>query len=339
MAFEETRRKTMNRRTFTSLTAATLSTLLTLAFAQPAQSQDSAGFPKKPIRIIVAGPPGIPPDVVARIIGEKLSASLGQPVLVENRPGTSGIIGLQALARSAPDGYTLGIISVPAVVTPHLFTQTTYDIEKDFAPVSMIAWGYGILAVSAAKPLKSVADLVAAAKATPGKLTFATAGNGTPPHLAGEMFKGAAGVDITHIPYKGTLEAVSAVVAGDVDMMIGATGAISPQVKSGKLRALATSAPKRIAGYPDLPTLAELGYKVEIRDWMGIVAPAGTPADLVARLHAEIAKATANPEVRQRLEGLGTEIATMGSDEFGAYIRGESQRWAKVVRDSGIKPD
>jgi tripartite-type tricarboxylate transporter receptor subunit TctC len=323
----------VNRRTITLLTAATL------ALAPLAHSQETASYPKKPVKIIVSGPPGIPPDVVARILGERLSASLGQSVFVENRPGTSGIIGFQALARSAPDGYTLGIISLPAVVTPNLFAHATYDVEKDFAPVRLVAWGYMILVVSTAIPVKSVADLVAAAKARPGKLTFSTAGNGTPPHLAMELFKRSAGVDIAHIPYKGALEAVSAVVGGDVDTVIGATGAISPQVKSGKLSALATSSPKRIAGYPDLPTLAELGYGVEIRDWHGIVAPAGTPKDLIARLHAEIVKATAAPEVRQRLEALGMEVAGVGPEEFGTHIRSELQKWAKVVRDAGIKPD
>jgi len=325
----------MNRRTFTLIVAAA-----TLALApQVARSQGAASYPSRPLRIIVAGPPGIPPDVVARILGERLAVPLGQPVVIENRPGTSGIIGLEALAKSAPDAYTLGVISMPVTVTPSLVARMPYDTEKDFAPVGLVAWAYPILAVSAAKPMKSVADLVAAAKARPGALNFASGGNGTPPHLAGELFKQAAGVNIVHIPYKGAVEGVAAVLAGDADMMIGATGAMSPHVKSGKLRALAVPSRQRIAAYPDLPTLIELGYNVEVRDWLGVLAPAGTPKDLIARLHTEIVKATATPKTRQRFEALGMEVADMGPEEFGTHIRSELQKWAKVVRDAGIKPD
>jgi len=325
----------MDRRTLTLMVAA--ATLVFATHVVPAQGP--AAYPVKPIRIIVAGPPGIPPDVVARILGERLAAPLGQPVAIENRPGTSGIIGLDVLAKSAPDAYTLGVISMPVTVTPSLVARIPYDLERDFAPVSLVAWAYPILAVSAAKPIRSVADLVAAAKAKPGALNFASGGNGTPPHLAGELFKRTAGVDIVHIPYKGAVEGVAAVLAGDADMMIGATGAMSPHVKAGKLRALAVPSRQRIAAYPDVPTLVELGYNVEVRDWLGVLAPAGTPKDLVARLHAEIAKTTATPEARRRFEALGMEVADMGPEEFGALIRSELQKWAKVVRDAGIKPD
>jgi tripartite-type tricarboxylate transporter receptor subunit TctC len=304
-----------------------------------AQAQGPAAYPTKPIRIIVAGPPGIPPDVVARILGEKLAAPLAQPVVIENRPGTSGIVGLDALAKSTPDAYTLGIISMPVTVTPSLVARMPYDMERDFAPVGLVAWAYPILAVSAAKPMKSVADLVAAAKAKPGALNFASGGNGTPPHLAGELFKQATGVNIIHVPYKGAVEGVAAVLSGDADMMIGATGAMSPHVKAGKLRALATSSPRRIAAFPELPTFVELGYDVEVRDWLGFLAPAGTRRDLVERLHSEMVKVTAAPDTRQRLEALGVEVANMGPEEFRKHIRSELQKWAKVVRDAGIKLD
>src|SRR5262245_35266901 len=331
----DSRKNPMDRRTFPLVVAAAALALVPLV----AQSQGSASYPARPIRIIVAGPPGIPPDVVARILGEKLAAPLGQPVVIENRPGTSGIIGLQALAKSTPDAYTLGVISMPVTVTPSLVARIPYDTERDFAPVGLVAWAYPILAVSSARPMRSVADLVAAAKAKPGALNFASGGNGTPPHLAGELFKRAAGVDIIHIPYKGAVEGVAAVLAGDADMMVGATRAMSPQRKSGKLRALATPSPQRLAAYPDLPTFVELGYQVEVRDWLGFLAPAGTPRDPIARLHAEFAKAAATPDVRRRFEPLGMEVADMGPEEFGAHIRSELQRWAKVVRDAGIKPD
>ncbi len=324
----------MYRRNLSLMAAATLALAPLIA-----QAQRPAAYPTKPIRIIVAGPPGIPPDVVARILGERLAAPLGQPVVVENRPGTSGIVGLDALAKSAPDAYTLGIISMPVTVTPSLVARMPYDMERDFAPVGLVAWAYPILAVSVAKPMKSVADLVAAAKAKPGALNFASGGNGTPPHLAGELFKRVAGVDIIHIPYNGAVAGVAAVLSGDADMMIGATGAMSPHVKAGKLRALATSSPRRIAAFPDLPTFVELGYDVEVRDWLGFLAPAGTRRDLIERLHSEMAKVTAKPETRQRLEALGVEVADMGPEEFRTHIRSELQKWAKVVRDAGIKPD
>lgn len=325
----------MTHRTITLMTAATFA-LAPLA----GNAQGTALYPNKPIKLIVPTTPGSPPDLVARVIGEKLTPMLGQPVLVENRPGTGGIIGLEAVSRSAPDGYMLGVISMPYVVTPSLVGQMPYDIERDLAPVSLVVWAYAILAVPATSTARSVADLVALAKAQPGALKFSSGGNGTPPHLAGELFKRAAGVNIIHIPYKGAPAGVSGLLAGDVDMMIGATGALSPHLKSGKLRALATAAPHRIAAYPELPTLVELGYSgVEIRDWQGIVAPAGTPGELIARLHAEIAKAAAMPDVKQRFERFGMEAAGAGPEEFRAEIRSELRRWAKVVHDAGIKPD
>lgn len=325
----------MDRRIFTPMVAAAA-----LAFApHVVRSQGAASYPTKPIRIIVATPPGSPPDAVARILGERLAAPLGQPVVIENKPGATGMIGLEALTRSAADGYTLGILSMPFLVNAFLVPKMPFDIERDLAPVTLTNWNYQVLAVRAAS-FRSVADLIAAAKAKPGALNFASGGNGTPPHLAGELFKRTAGVDIIHIPYKGALEGVSAVLAGDAAMMIGAAGAISPHVKSGKLRALATSAPQRIAAYPDLPTFAELGYpEVQLRDWQGIVAPAGTPKDLIARLYAEIAKAAATPDARRRFEALGMEVADIGPEEFRAHIRSELHRWAKGVRDVGIKPD
>lgn len=305
-----------------------------------AQANDTERYPAKPIRLIVPTTPGSPPDLAARVIGEKLTPALGQPVLIENRPGTGGIIGLEAVAKSAPDGYTLGVISLTYVISPSLVAHMPYDIERDFAPVSLVVWAYAILAVPAASPARSVADLVALAKAKPGTLKFSSGGNGTPPHLAGELLKRAAGIDITHIPYKGAPAGVTGLLGGDVDMMIGATGALSPHLKSGKLRALATAAPQRIAAYPELPTLVELGYSgVEIRDWQGIVAPAGTPGERIARLHAEIAKAIAMPDVKQRFAQVGMESADAGPEEFRAHIHSEMRKWGKLVHDAGIKAD
>jgi len=304
------------------------------------QAKDAEPYPTKPIKLIVPTTPGSPPDLVARVIGEKLAPAFGQPVLVENRPGTGGIIGLEAVVKSAPDGYTLGVIAMPYIVSPSLVAHMPYDIERDLAPITLVNWHFPIFVVPAGSSARSVADLVTLAKAKPGALKFSSGGNGTPPHLAGELLKRAAGVDITHIPYKGAPAGVTGLLGGDVDMMIGARGALSPHLKSGKLRALATAAPRRMAAYPDLPTLVELGYSgVEISDWQGIVAPAGTPGELIARLHAEIVKAIAMPDVNQRFEGFGMEAAGAGPAEFRTHIRSELRKWSKLVRDAGIKAD
>lgn len=318
-----------------------LAALPALFLAALSASQAQTGsYPARPIRIIAPSTPGGPPDLIARLIGDKLAVALAQAVTVENRPGAGFTIGLNAVAKSAPDGYTLGILHMPATVTPSLASTMPYDTAKDLAPVSLVAWSYNILAVPAGSPVKSLADLVATAKAKPGTLRFSSAGNGTPAHLAGELLKREAGIDIIHIPYKGAAAAAVAILTGDVDMMIGAAGVLTTHVKSGKLRALATPAPQRFSAYPELPTFAELGYSgVQIREWIGVVAPAGTPKDLIERLHREIAKAWTLPEIKQRLAVLGMEPAALDPIEFATHIRGELQRWGKFVRDAKIESD
>jgi tripartite-type tricarboxylate transporter receptor subunit TctC len=304
-----------------------------------AHAQDP-GYPVKPIRLIMPSPPGSPGDLAGRLIGEKLSGALAQPLVFDNRPGAAGLIGMEAIARAPADGYTLGVIGLPYVVAAILAPKAPYDTEKDFAPIAQVDWAYQVLVVPAASPAKSVAELVAAAKAKPGALRFSSGGNGTPSHLLGELFKRAARLDITHIPYKGAPPASLAVLTAEVDMMIGPIGPLAPHIKAGKLRALATPAPQRNAAYPELPTLVELGYPgIHVRDWHGFIAPAGTPKHVIARLHAEIAKATAMPDVKQRLEGFGMEAASMGPAEFAVHIRSELERWGGLVRDAGIKAD
>lgn len=301
-------------------------------------SASAQQYPAKPIRLFVSTGPGAPPDVMARLLAEKLVASLGQPVIVENRPGASGSIGMNAVAKAAPDGHTLGIFSMGYTTAPSLVAQMPYDTERDLAPVTMLARDSNLLVVPSSSPAKSVAELVAAAKARPGFLKFASGGNSTPAHLAGELFKRETGIDILHIPYKTPPAGAAAVLSGEVDMMFGATVAVAPHIKSGKLRVLATATPKRLPAYPDLPTLVELGYpNVVVSNWSGIVAPAGTPKDVIERLHLEIQKILAMPEVLKRLEGLGVEASPARPEEFGALIRSELQKWNKVVRDAGIK--
>ena len=307
--------------------------------AGPAMSADPA-YPARPIRLVVPSAPGSPPDFVARVVGEKLALSVGQPVVVENRTGASGIIGLQAVANAAPDGYTLAILGMPHTVAPSLVAAMPYDTERDLAAVALINWNSHVLAVPAGSAIQSVPDLVAAAKARPGSLRFSSGGNGTPAHLAFELLKREAQIDMTHVPYKAAPAAAQALLAGEVDAMVGTQGSLAPQVKAGKLRALATPAPQRLASYPDLPTFTELGYAViQLRDWQGVVAPTGTPREVILRLNGEIVKVAALPEVRQRLESVGMEVAGMGPDEFAAHIRRELRRWGELTRAAGIKAD
>ena len=324
----------MNRRIITLATA-----VLAVA-ALAAQATPATPYPGRPVHLIVPGAPGTAPDFIARVLAEKLTGALGQPVIVDNRPGAIGTIGLQAVARATADGYTLGMIAMPYIIAPSLLVRVPYDTEKDLAAVSQVTWNYAILTVPYASPARSVADLVALAKAHPGELKFASAGNGTPPHLASELLMREAGAKMTHIPYKGAAPAATAVLTGDVDMYIGSPTAVAAFIKAGKLRALATAAPQRLAAYPDIPTLAELGYpSVRISDWQGIVAPAGTPAEVIHRLHAELTKILAAPEVRQRLETAGMEPVGSGSEEFRELIGSELRRWNKLVREVGITAD
>lgn len=304
-----------------------------LAAAAPAPS-----YPTRPVRLIAPTPPGSPPDLVARAIGEKLALAFRQPVVVDNRPGATGTIGIAVMTKAPPDGHTLAAIGMPPLVLAGLLAQRPFDPERDLLPVALVGRNYNVLTVPSASPVKSVAELVAAAKARPGALKYATGGNATPAHITTELLKREAGVDMLHVPYKGPAAAVTAMLGGETDMMIGAVGALAPHVKSGRLRALATSATQRIAAYPDLPTFAELGYpRVRLRDLQGIAAPAGTPRAVVMRLQEAIAKAVAAPEVKERLETLGIETASAGPDAFAAHIRDELRAWLGAIRDAGIR--
>jgi tripartite-type tricarboxylate transporter receptor subunit TctC len=301
---------------------------------------ETTRYPERTIRLIVPTVPGSPPDTVARMIGDRLAKSLGQAVVVENRPGAIGTIGLNAVAHSAADGYTLGMIALPYIVAPALLRHVPYDTERDLAPVTLIAWNYAVLAVRADSKFDSVERLVMAAKAQPRSLSYSSNGNGTPSHLAAELFKREAGIEAVHVPYKGALAAVSALLAGDVDFAFAASEALVPQVRSGKLRALATDAPHRLPAFADVPTMTELGFPhVDIRDWQGIVAPAGTPKPIIDHLNEVIANALRDPQVRGRLEFLGMEPAALGPDRFAQHLGVEIQRWSHLVRDAHITAD
>jgi len=324
---------------FKSLTTVATAALLTFSVCPCAK--ELGAYPLRPIRLIVPATPGAPPDIVARVIGEKMSAALGQPVIVDNRAGAGGAIALETLAKALADGHTLGVIGMPFIaVTPRLVSRLPYNANTDFELIALVAWNYNILAVPANSPISSVAQLVATAKAKPGLLRYSSGGSGTPAHLTSELLKRAAVIELLHVPYKGASAAVGAVVAAEVDMIIGATGALTPYLSAGRLRALATAAPNRIRAYPELPTFTELGYPMVVfRDWQAMFAPSGTPAAVVERLHAEIIKAIAATSSRQRLEVLGMEVASIGQEQARARMRADIDQVGQLITDLRIKAD
>jgi tripartite-type tricarboxylate transporter receptor subunit TctC len=311
--------------------------------AAPADADTSAprDYPVKSIRLIVPGPPGAPPDLAARVVSDRLATALGKPIVVENRPGATGTIGLAELAKAPADGYTIGVLGMPYTVSPNLYPKLAYDTARDLAPVSQVVWSSQVLVVRSGSPWQSLDDLLSAARANPGNLTFSSGGSGVTSHLVGEMLKLRAAIDVRHIPFKGSMASLAAVMGGQTDFVFAPAGNAVGLVKSGKLRPLAAATPARLAAYPDVPTMAELGYPAfDVRDWNGIVAPAGTPKEIIARLASELRSATADPLVKERLAAISMDPALDSSPEqFGALIRAELERWAKFVRDTGIRAD
>jgi tripartite-type tricarboxylate transporter receptor subunit TctC len=308
-------------------------------FAADAPAQ--APWPSKAVTYVVPFAPGGNTDTLARLLGKDLAVALGQPVVIENKPGAGGNIGSEYVAKAAPDGYTIlgGTISSHSI-NPSVYPKMPYDAVKSFEPVIMIGRSPLVLVVGAGTPYKTFNDLVSAAKAKPGGLTYATAGNGTSPHLAAELLKGLTKIDISHVPYKGSGPALNDVLAGHVPMMFDTTLVVGQQVKAGKLRALMVAAPKRLEGLPDVPTAAEVGVKgFEVSSWQAIFAPAGTPKPIVQRLNSEIARILKSPEVKARLDTLAVEPDGGPPDSLANFQKAEIARWAKVVKEAGIKPD
>ena len=298
-------------------------------------------FPSRAVRLVIPYAPGGAAGTLGRILGDKMAASMGQPVVVDHRPGGGTIIGNDFVAKSAPDGYTLvmGTVTSHAMVTA-LNTRVPYDPEKDFAPISLIASLPFVLVAHPSVPVKSVRELVAMAKTRPGHFTFGSAGNATSNHLAGELFKARAGISMVHIPYRGSAPALADLLGGQISLMFDLTATALPQIATGRVRALAVTSPKRSPMAPDLPTMAEAGVPgVEVVSWFGILAPAGTPPPIVNYLNAEIVKAMQSPEVRAAMTGLGAEAITNTPQEFAGYITSERAKWAEVVRRAGIKPE
>ena len=321
------------RRTILSVLAASLVTPLTV-LAQ-------TGYASQPIKLVVPFPPAGGTDLVARLIAEKIQGGTGWTFVVDNRAGAGGNIGMDAVAKSKADGYTLGMgQTANLAINPTLYPKMPYDASKDFAPIGVVATQPVVLVVKADSPYKSLADLVAAAKAKPGKLALASAGSGTVGHLTGELFARQAGYQHIHVPYKGAGPAATDLLGGQVDYYWATPQAVVSFVKAGKLRALAVSSGKRLPILQDTPTVAESGYKgFETNDWKMLVAPAGTPADVVARLNAEVQKALAKPETIAKLQAEGSLPGTGSPQEAAQLLKSEQQRWGAIVRDAKVKVD
>ena len=296
-------------------------------------------YPTKPIRIIVGYPAGGPTDMIARTVAQKLSPALGQQVIVDNRPGASGMIGAELAVKAPPDGYTLLTVPITYAVTPSVFPKMPYDAEKDLAPVALVAAAPFILVVHPTLPVKTVKDLIALAKSRPGQINYASASAGGMPHLAGELFNIMAGVKLTHIPYKGAAPATIDLLAGQVSLMFNNMLSAMPHVKSGKLRAVAVTSAKRSSAVPELPTVAETIPGFEASGWYGAFAPAATPREIIAKLNGEINRLMRQPDVAQRFAGDGVEAVTMTPAEFGTYLHSEIVKWGKVVKISGATVD
>lgn len=303
-----------------------------------ASAQES--WPGRPVRLIVPTAPGGPTDLVARVLAEKLTPALGHSVIVDNRAGAGHMIGMEAAARAAPDGYTYGLVTTPYVVNPALREKMPYDTQRDLTPVSWLTSLPLVLVVNPALPASTVQELVALAKAKPGQLNMASAGNATGPHLTGELFKASAGINLVHVPYKGGPQATAAVLTGEAALYFDSLGGAMPHVKAGKLRALAVTLQTRAAAAPEVPTMIESGIAgFEVNVWNGMVAPAGTPKEIIARMQAELARALALPEVKSRLAAAGFETVGSTPEQFGAVIDRDLVKWRKVVKDAGMKAD
>ena len=298
-------------------------------------------YPEHPIKLISPWPPGGSNDTFSRLIAGRLSTAFGQPVIVENRPGATGTLGVGQVARAPADGYTIVMGSSPTHATAAaIYPTLTYDPVRDFAPVTMVGTVSNVLVVHPSVPARTVQELIALARQQPGQLTFASAGNGSSQHLSGEMFKVMTGIDMLHVPYKGAAPAVADILAGHVKLGFHNMPDVVPHLRSGGLRAIAVTAGKRAAALPDVPTIAESGvpgYAAEV--WFGVFAPAGTPRQVLDRLHAEISRALTDPEIRGKLEALGNEVSGIGPEPFAAYVKTEVSRWADIVKKANVKPN
>jgi tripartite-type tricarboxylate transporter receptor subunit TctC len=308
-----------------------------LVFAAGLAVAQAPAYPVKSVRLLVPSSPGGGTDILARVLAQKMSETFGQQFVVENRPGAGQVIGIEAVARSAPDGYTLLMAASAIVINEVLYAKPPYDTLRDFAPVTLGASLPNILVVHPALPVKSVRELIVLAKTRAGQLNYSSAGSGTSPHLSMELFRLMAGITLTHIPYKGSGPATVDLLAGQVQLSMPNVLTALPHIKGGKLRGLGVTSGKRATGLPDIPAIAETLPGYEAIQWYGILAPAGTSRDIVGKLQAEIARILVLPEVKDRLAADGADAVGSRPDEFAAYIRAELAKWGKVVKTGGIK--
>jgi tripartite-type tricarboxylate transporter receptor subunit TctC len=314
-----------------------LACVLVVLACAPAFAQD---YPSRPVKIVVPFAAGGPADIYARFLGQRLQEALGQPFVVEDRPGAGSVIGTDAVAKSPPDGYTLLMMSNTQTVNESLMQNKPYALMRDFVPVAPVNYSDLVLVVYPTVPVANVTELIALAKSKPGKLNYASSGPGTPYHMAGELFKAMANVDIVHVPYKGSSQARTDVLGGQVDMMFDAVTTMSEFARSGKVKALATTGKVRSSVLPNVPTLSEagvVGYEAVL--WLGIVAPKGTPPEIVKRLNTEIVKIVGKPDVRDEWVKRGAVAMTMTPDEFGRYLNDDIAKWERIVKISGAKVD
>lgn len=298
------------------------------------------GFPSRPIHIVVPFPPGGGTDVVARAVAPVMSETLGQPVIIDNRAGAGGNIGTDAVAKSAPDGYTLLVASAATAINNTLAKNISWDLPKDFAPVALLVVNQSLLVAHPSVPASSVKELIALAKSKPGHVTYGSYGNGSSAHLIGELFKMMAGVDLLHVPYKGAAPAVNDLLGGQVNLVFADVAAVLSHVKSGRLKPLGIGSSRRFDGLPDVPTISEAGVPgFEAGGFLGLVAPAGTPAAVVSALNAATLKSLATPQVRERLVGLATIPMGGSPEQFGQHLRAEVDKWARVIRAGNVRVD
>jgi tripartite-type tricarboxylate transporter receptor subunit TctC len=315
-----------------------LATGLTLALLLLPLSAAAQDFPTKPIRLIVPFPPGGPNDIIARVVGQRMSELIKQPVLIDNRGGQAGVLGTDAVAKANPDGYTIGIVSASALSISPTMEKVAYDAAKDFAPITLVATVPEMLVVTSNVPANNMAELVALAKAQPGKLNFASAGVGGLPHLAGELLKLTAKLDIVHVPYRGAAPAINDLLGQQVQMAFLDLPVLLPHIKAGTLRPIALGAPQRAPTAPDVPTTAEVGMPdLLIENWYGMVAPAKTPEAIVAALNRIANEAMADPSVKEKLADQGLTLAGDTPEHFRKYIELETTKWAKVIKDAGVE--
>ena len=320
-------------RRFSTLTMAS-GLLLALTAVVPAQD-----YPTKPIRLIIPFPPGGSNDVVGRMIATKLGEQLGKQVVVDNRAGAGGVVGTELAAKAPNDGYTLQIVSIAHAVNPWLY-KLPYDPIKSFAPISMLASGPNVVAANPGLPVNSIRELVALAKQKPGQVQYASAGVGSFQHLGGELFKLEAGIDMLHVPFKGGGPAMIDVIGGHTKLLFSSLVQTTPHIRSGKLKALAVGGSKRSQVLPDIPTVAESGVpSYEAVNWWGVVAPAGTPAPIIERLHKAVQEVQGSAEVQKQFDAEGAEIVRMSSAEFGSFMEKEMSKWGRVVKEGGIKAE